>query len=211
MSLDEYPIDDDYIGVEKRPAAIGQSDEFRYDASHTYDRSDEGASGTARDVEIDQRSVSDHDRRGGTRTGFDPSDVEEGFLTRSVMRDGKLRTYSEWLRLLQHGYRDISLSRAQENADADTQTYIQTFTSVLEMSPYQGDRVTKLVESINMGHMAHYPREIIVLAVISVVANEDDRWIRDEQKFKDLVRDLDGSMEDVKNARRLVKEKSDLL
>lgn len=209
MSLDNHPIDDDYIGVQEQPAAVEQSDEFRYDASHTYDRSDEGLSGTARDVEIDRRRVSDRDRRGGTRTGFNANEVDDGHLARTVVRDGHRRTYSEWLRMLQNGYR--SSRRKGDNESADVQTYIQTFTSFLEMTPYQGDRTTRIVDSINMGHMAHYPREIIVLATLSIVANEDDRWIRDEAGFKELVRDLDSSMEDVKNARILVKNKSDML
>lgn len=208
MTLDDYPIDDDYIGVEEAQATVEQSDEYRYDASHTYDRSDDGLAGTERDVEIDRRSVSDRDGRGSTRTGFDANEVDDGPLARTVFREGKKRKYAQWLRTLQNGYR--SPRRRQENRLADTNAHLQTFTSVLEMTQFQRERARAIVNSVNMAHMAHYPRELIILATISIVANEDDRWIRDEMAFKDLVRDLDGSMTDVKNARRLVKRKSDI-
>ena len=212
MSLEDYPVDDDYIGVEEQAAEIPQTEgEFKLDIAHTYDRSDTAMSGTARDVEIDRRTVTDRDDRGGTRTGFNPSEATESNLSKMVIRDGKKRSKAQWLLLLQQGYRDISMSRAQQNADAETQSYIETFTSAVEMNSYQRDRTEAIVESINMAHMAHYPREVIILATISIVANEDDRWIRDESGFKGLVSDLDASLEDIKNARMLVKGKSSLL
>lgn len=206
MTLDDYPVDDDYIGVEEQAAEVSQSDEYRYDGSHTYDRSDIGMAGTARDVEIDRRDVTDRDDRGGTRTGFNSNEANEGVLSKIVIRDGSVWKYADWLRLLQIGYRDKT--RKAENENFDTQSYMEMFTSRLDMTTYQDERVRKIINSIDMSNMAHYPKEVVVLAVISIVANEDDRWIRDERTYKDLVTDLDSSMEDIKNTRRLVKEKS---
>jgi hypothetical protein len=207
--LTEFPVDGDYIDVETRTATLERSDDYRYDASHTFDRSDEGGTGTARDVEIDRKRVIDRDDRGRTRTGFDPADAEEGEMARTVYREGKKWVYAQWLRTLQNGYRDSD--RDIENSSNDRESYVDVFCSRLDMTPYQQKRVQSIVDSVNMKHMAHYPTEIVVMAIISVVANEDDRWIREEDMFKELVRDLDGSMQAIKNARILVKRKSDLI
>lgn len=215
MTLDDHPIDDDYIDVDKQPADISTHEptddelQYKFDASHTYDRSNAGVSGDASKVPIDEKRVVDRDDRGGTRTGFLAADVSDGYLSRAVTREGKTQKYAQWLMTLQDGHR--APNRDVDNSKADDRRYSDTFTSALDMTTHQRRRVERIVDSVNMKHMAHYPSEIVILGIISIVANEDDRWVRDEHTFKELVTSLDGSMDDVKNARILVKQKSDML
>lgn len=210
MTLEDYPVDDDYIGVEEEAADVSQSkDGYRLDLSHTYDRSDTAMSGSDIDVKFDRRPVTDRDERGGTRTGFDAGDTTLGRFSDTIIREGKQYTRAKWLRLLNDGYR--APERKAENEQTETDAYLSTFAARLELSDYQANRLEAIIESVAMDEFGPYPKEVIILASMSVVANEDDRWLRDEDAFKQLVSDLDSSMEDVKNARLLVKRKSPLL
>lgn len=204
--LDEYPIDTDYIGVDEQRADVTAGSTETFDASHTYDRSNDGGTGTERDVKIDAQTVSERDDRGQTRTGFNPFEASEGVLSKSVTRSGKTRSYAEWLMLLQNGYRDTS--RKTENMREEEKKFIETATSYLEMSTYQRERVKHIINGMNFRYLGPYPMEAAVLAAISIVANEDDRWVREEETFKRLVTDIDGSMRDIKNVRQLVKQNS---
>lgn len=211
-SLDNYPIDDEYIGVTEQQASTHESDvddpPYKYDASHEFDRTDTAMSGTEIDVKFDRKPVSDRDERGGTRTGFNAADAD-GFLGEQIYRNGKYQSRARWLMTLQNGYRDISLSRASQNSEMDRNHIVDTFSSRLDLTTHQHRRVKMVADEANMNEMAHYPIEVVVLAIISIVTNEDDRWIREEDMFKNMVRDVDGSMQGIKNSRNLVKRKSE--
>jgi hypothetical protein len=58
--------------------------------------------------------------------------------------------------------------------------------------------------------MAHYSSQMVVLAIISIVANEDNWFIRDEDDYRRLLEDTDTSLRDISNIRQLVRDKSDL-
>ncbi len=204
--LDDYPVDDDYIDVEEAQADTSRSNEIRFDASHTFDRSDDGTAGTPRDVEIDAQTISERDDRGQTRTGFNPSEASDGIMSKSVTRDGKEQTFAQWLRTLQDGYRDSS--RKEENMREEERKFIETTTSFLGMTEYQSERVKHIIDGMNFRYLGPYPMETAVLATISIVANEDDRWIREEDEYERLVSDIDSSMKDIKNVRQLVKNNS---
>jgi hypothetical protein len=204
-SLIRESVDEDALEPEN-DAPVGSIRAESVDHSHRYNRDDDAMSGTAVDVKIDRREISDRDDRGGTRTGFDGTEGGD-FYGKRVYRDGRERNYAQWLRLLHDGYR--SNRRKQDNYDADKQRWIDAITAELDVTPHQKRRVEHIVEDINMRYMAFYPTELVILAITSLVVNHDDRWIRNEDQFKHLVMDIDGSMDDVKNARLLVKEKTD--
>lgn len=147
------------------------------------------------DHTIDQ-GPQEHDGRATTRTGFNPYDSDD---------PEKFKRLLEW----QEDRWDPDHHTQQRYAGARRD--MKTFTSQLGMTKYQTERCVEILESVNTKHMAHYTVEIVSLAIISLVANEDNRWIRDEAKFRKLMLDLGATLRDVRKCRRLVKAKSDVI
>lgn len=219
--LTDYDIDDDYIGVDPQRAEI-TDDEDKYvpqderdvrwpqqpsvDTSHTFGRMEGDGSGNRTDEQIDARTATERDDRGG-ETGMDVSDAD-GYYGERIIREGKQRSRAEWLLLLNNGFR--SKERKQENQEADNQRWLDAFTAQLSLTDYQKSRVETIINSVNMAHFGTYTVEIITLGTISLVTQEDNRMIRDERAFKELLVDVNGSLRDIRRVRTLVKEKSDL-
>jgi hypothetical protein len=214
-SRDEYgigkPIDDDYIDVDPQRADVSSTEHEeeppiertpsaaeRYDLSMRLDASGGNGSAAESDGMIDQNAVYQNDGRSKTETFFYVQDVPK-----------ERRQQFQRLYRLQEGERDSE--RKELNRRTDRTRTISTFCSQLDMSSYHKDRVEHIMDSINMSHMAHYSSPMVILGIITLVANADDRFIRDETRFKDLVRDVGSDMSDIKNIRRLVRDKSDAL
>lgn len=213
--LKGYPIDTDYIDVETRRADVSLAshdpdDDTDFsevenvpaddmsgeatDMSYRYGILDgHGMGGTAWDHEIDENAPQEHDGRARTRTGFDPREANDSHLFRrlALWQDGM------WAN-----------ERSTRNNMADKKRWVSGFSSQLELTPYQQERVLYVAEDVDMSHMAHYKTEVVVLAIISLVANEDGRWIRDEKEFKQLVKSVGASARDVRSCRLLVRRKS---
>jgi hypothetical protein len=227
MTEEDYgigkPIDKSYIDVEVQRSDISHSGEAEKndnmdrsqasaqnfdvsaestDMSHRFDdASGSGASGETEEL-IDKNAIIENDGRSTTRTFYYPSEAPE-------------RVQKQFARMLrwQDGEYDESTpgGRRGQNLRADTRRWAETFTSHLGMNSYQQDRVLHIVEDLTMAHMAHYSAQEVILGTITIVANEDDRFIRDEQAFKDLVDDVGSDMYTIKRVRGLVREKSDQL
>lgn len=211
---DEYGIgkgiDEDYIDVETRRADVSprvDSDDDiertpeaaeRVDMSHRFDVADGSGAASAIEELIDENAVIEHDGRASTRTFFYVAEAAE----RSK------RQFERMIRL-QEGEGDPQ--RDVENRAADRRRTVDGFCSQLDMSDYHKERVEHVVGGLNMSHMAHYSSPKVILAIISLIANEDDRFIRDEETFRDLMTDVGTSLDELKNIRELVRQKSERL
>lgn len=207
----KYPIDKDYIDPPSERADVSTTKEDpddvdfsevedvsseHTDMSHTFMKDGSGLGGTAWDHEIDENAPQEHDGRASTRTGFDPRESDDP---------------RKWRRL--GAYQDgvWNPDRDQQNNAADQRRFVSMFSSQLGLSNYQKERCLKISADLNFAHMAHYPTETVVLSIISLVANEDGRWIRDEHQFHVLVRDVGATMKDIRSCRQLVRRKSNVL
>lgn len=200
-ALDGYPLDADYIDVEKKRADVSTTDEQeepevdRSEGSaeryHTFDRSVEWEDRVERDAPVE------HDGRAETRTGFDPRESKNA---------------KKWRRLnwRQDNPQEGDTPRLLK-ARKDRKT--KTLSSKLELTPHQVERSLYVIEDVGRldRGFAHYSLETILLSVISLVANEDGRWIRDEAMFKRLCRETDTSLADVRNCRQIVRDKTDAM
>lgn len=203
------PIDDDYIDVEAKRASIRTTTKEEdpkldrsdvsveeVDMSHIFDS--RNGSGAASDVDelIDETAIIENDGRSKTRTFFYPSEADDERRYRRLIR---------W----QDGEGDTQ--RAVENRAADRRRTIDIFCGHLGMGTYQRERVKSIMEDLNMSHMAHYSSEKVILAIISLVANEDGWLIRDNETYRDLIRDVNSSLKEIRKIRLLVKRKSDVI
>lgn len=150
------------------------------------------------DHEIDQ-GPQDHDGRANTRTGFDPRDADN---------PERYKRLVPW----QEGQWTSDVSRDTANNKADQRRWCQTFCSRLDVHGHQRERVMAIIEGVpRIDKMGVYKTEVIILAAISIVANENDRWIRDESGYRRLLRDLGASLRDIRKCRQLLKRKSEVL
>lgn len=202
-------IDDDYIDVEKERADVSISKETDSeneqiaDTTHEMDiRRGNGSSSKIEDL-IDKNAIIEHDGRADTRTFFRaveaPDDEEETF---------------ERLIGYQEGMWDQQSHETKQNK-ADRMRWMGTFCGQLDMTTHQHDRIEHVVEGLNMAHMAHYSSQKVILAVISLVADEDasrhGERMRDRDDFRRLLRAVDGDLAELKQIRKLVRDKSERL
>lgn len=222
------PVDEDYIDVEKRranvrvehtPASNGKNDssdgdELRrdrkaahhagdaLDTSFRLDAADGSGSASKLDERIDDEAVIEHDGRAETRTFFYPEQA-------SASSQEQFRRLIRW----QEG--EGSPQRDVRNRAADRRRYVDTFCGRLDMTEYQRERVKRVVDGINMSHMAHYNSQKVILAIISLVADEDASRhgtpMRDRDTFQTLVDEVNSSAMEVRKIRLLVRDKSDVL
>lgn len=228
MTLDDYEIDGDYIDVESKRADVTtnyEDDESADDTSDASESCSEDADGrgtytqgggdrtyrfdtgigsggsSAVDDLIDQDAVFENDGRSQTRTFFYADDDD-------YMTSEQKRQYRR-LAKLNDGWR--SPERKQQNSRADKRRWTSAFCGHLGIGGQIADRIEAIVMDINMGHMAHYRTETVILAVISKITEEHGRFIRDEDEFKRLVSDVDTNLGRITKARRLADEKTDML
>lgn len=205
----DYPIDDDYIDVEQRRADISDSgaaerdDELdRSPKSQITDRShaygDYKGSGASNEVDemIDENAIVENDGRSKTRTFFYPSEAPDR---------------RRWKRLsdIQNGRGEND--NTKRTLKADNRRWLDAMSTKLDITEHQHERAQHIVEGIELSNMAHYSAQAVLLAVISLVANEDDWWIRDDPMYKRLVDDVGCDLRDIRNIRRLVRDKSERL
>lgn len=204
------PLDDDYVDVEKRRADVTISTEQKSDTldrrgdgavdtqfsdvSHRFDVSGGNGSASQLDDLIDQNAIIEHDGRAETRTFFYVGEAPNG----QKRQYGRMLQYQE----------DMWSGMKNQQRAADRKRTIETFCAYLDMSEYHKGRVKRICDGLNMSHMAHYSSQKVILAIISLVANEDDRFIRDEDDFRTILRDIDSDLEEVRSIRDLVRRKS---
>lgn len=206
------PIDEDYVDVESSRADISVSEDeddnldrsplsrqtADIDMSHRFDIGRGSGAAEQIDDKIDENAVIENDGRSRTRTFYYPGEAPA-------------RARRRYRRMLRWQEGEGSPDRDVRNKTADRERWVDTFCSNLDMTPYQQRRVKFVCNGLNMKHMAHYSTEKVILAVISLVANEDARFIRDEEGYRDLLRAVGSDLSEVKSIRDLVRRKSDRL
>lgn len=145
---------------------------------------------------IDEKAVEENDGRSNTRTMFYASESasEQQYKRLAKLNDGM-----------------YSPDRKQQNAWADKKRWVDGFTSYVEMDATSEERVFTILKSLNMKHMGPYSTEKVILAIISIVANEHNRRIRSEDGYYQLVEDCATTLDEVSRVRRLVMEKCPIL
>lgn len=137
----------------------------------------------------DSTAVVENDGRSKTRTGFDARDAGN---SREVVRDGETLDYWNWLNQLNDGRKasDIESRKRRANAKRDA----LTFASQLGMTSFQKERISHIIQRLDTLHTeGGAPVEATVLALISLVANEDDWRIRREPLTTVEYEDEDGT------------------
>lgn len=128
---------------------------------------------SAEEDHSDSTAVIENDGRSKTRTGLDVRDSRD---SREVVRDNESFAYFEWLNQLNDGRKAPDLENRERRADAKRDA--KTFASQLGMTSFQKKRVTHLIDRLETLHFGNVPVEGTVLALISLVANEDGWMIR---------------------------------
>lgn len=220
---DEYgigkPVDDEYIDVKKRRADVSTGDEDEYDdnlhrspesaqisdmsahkidMSHRFDDASGAGASNQTDELIDENAIMQNDGRAPTNTFFYVVEAPE-------------RKQQQFARMYRHQEGVGDPDRRSQNRPADNRRDVEIFCAFVELGQYQTERVTAIVEDLELQHMAHYSVQEVVLGAITLVANERGRFIRDEDDFKQLVEDSGSDMYTVKRVRQLTRRKSDLV
>lgn len=176
--LSDYPIDDDYIGVDNwdPSSELGREqkvDVDEIDSSISAETAD-GALSAAKAAQ-DAENIIVNDGRSITRTTFWPSDVAK--------TADPNRSKLERLAALNDGER--SPDRPRQNSVADKSRIIDIFCGYCEV-PYR-DRVNYLYDHFDMSRKGSYSYEEVILAIISLVCQSNGRFVRNESNFIDLM------------------------
>ena len=173
--------------------------EINYDKSHLFITTHGGGSNMAIDDIIDEEAIIENDGRSNTRTFFYP---EEGNYANRKQE----RQYKRLIRW-QDGVGDSG--RAAANFKADNERTAKTFCSQCELTKFQTERVLYVMNDLDVNSYGHYSTEKVLLAVMSLVCNEDRRLLRDEPQFQSLVADMGMTMEQVRRVRKMTRERTD--
>lgn len=196
MTLDEHPIDEDYIDPPKGKATVNPVKEERtpeeIDKTHTF-LSGEAAE-TPR-VKFDQSAVENNDGRGDHSSMFygkdAPPEKREQFTKLASMNEG----------MWESGRDHKTKSNASDKAN-----FARMCCSNLEMTDYQKERVLWLTERVKVNMFGHYSYEHVILALISIVANEDGRWVRDENTFRTMTAENGLGLKEIRRLRIMMKD-----
>jgi len=212
------PVDDDYVEPDEPERVEVTVDEDDLDAAaredvwvsngHKLDTGSGMGSGGYFDDREDEKAVIENDGRSENDTFFYGEDAD---FADPVAKDGPNSHMPRGERLAKYndGWRINDGQRAPRNRKADRKRFIWMICSQLEVDATQRARIEHVVENIPLGEMGWYSSEKVILSVLSMVANEHGRWIRDEDGFRQIVVDLGMGLADVRNCRNLVRRKSD--
>lgn len=143
-------------------------------------------------AENDAQVPDEHDGRSGKATGFNPRDAPPD----------KVDYYERLSDWNERRWQTVKNDRRRADARRAAKTYMGRF----EPPVRNQERVIHLIDKLDDLEMGPIPYEITVLAIITLVANERGRWIRDERMFNQLLIDLDGSRKGIRKARQVVRD-----
>lgn len=148
------------------------------------------------DAVTDENKPEEHDGRAITNTGWNPKDMD----TKEEQRRWR------WLNTLNDDYR--SPESKEQKREADRERDAEAFMTELRCTPHQRERVLYLIDSFDGGSMGGTTKEeTLIMAVISLVVDEDDRVdreIRDEDEWDELLFALDIPQWKIGQARNLL-------
>lgn len=144
----------------------------------------------------DDDGAREHDGRSKTRTGFDAREVRDDDI---IERFGETYRRWEWLNHLHEGQQSRGYESNRRRADA--RRAAKTYMSRLELTEPQRERVLGILSGLETLNFGDKPYELTVLSLITLVANEDGRWIRDERDYRQILKNLDGSPQGIRKLR----------
>lgn len=163
-------------------------------ADHVDDRAGSAAASEIEEV-IDEDAIIEHDGRASTRTFFRPADASE-------------EKREQFERLI--GWQEDKWS-GMKNAQraADRMRTIGNYCGHLDIAESARKRITVIEESVDMSRMSYYSSDQVILGIVSLVANERGRFIRDEDDYRELLTNVDIDLDDIKTIRSMVKDQSE--
>lgn len=148
------------------------------------------------------------DQRANTETTFFESDIEELEVSRRRKERLKRMLRRQEGETPGESFAEGTQSRGQQNHGEWQRRLVCTFTARLDLTDHQKSRVKHLVlDVLDINSFAQYSTEDVIMAVTSMVANEDGRWIRDESEFKSLLDELDITLDDVTTVRQMARDR----
>lgn len=172
---------------------------LNFDSSYLFDTGFGAGSNQELDDMIDDAGIINNDGRSNTRTTF---------LVGDASYESKKR-YKQYKRLAKVNDGMWNSNRAADNFKADMRRITKTFCSQVDMRERQQERVQWVMDDMDINSFGSYSTEKVLLGVMSLVANEDRRLLRDEEQFHDLVLAVDMTMDEVKRVRQLIRDRTD--
>jgi hypothetical protein len=143
--------------------------------------------------DVADRSVPSHrDVEDGRRTDFDPSDA----------------TDSEKYRHLRRKWDELDSEGNTERRDADKQRLVSIISSQCGYTNPMRERFSYLTDELDFQEDVHRQASLeeIVLALGTLIANEQGWWIRREDEYEELRRGFDIPPKRVKLLRKCIQE-----
>ena len=154
----------------------------------------------------DANTPKSNDGRSITQTKFY---AQEADSDTPVRRDNNWMGKWEWLGKLNDGHRSSDNQGRIEKANARRD--LETWLSQLDANDFQKNRALEVYDSRSRnpdgdGYVGGIRKEIILLAVITLILNEDGRRVRSENKFQKMRDTLEVSKKELKNGRKRIHE-----
>ena len=172
---------------------------LNYDRSYLFGAGFGAGSNNEIDDMIDDAGIIENDGRSQTRTTFLAGEASYASEKR----------YNQYKRLAKVNDGMWDSNRGADNFKADMRRMAKTFCSQLELNSRQQERTLWVMKNLSVNSFGHYSTEKVIMAVISLVANEDRRLIRDEPEYRELVSAVGMTMDEVKRVRIMVRERTD--
>lgn len=163
-------------------------------------------SGDYWDDREDEQAVIENDGRSLNETFFYgesasfPEPIADRGPNSTMPRGERLAKYNDGWRI-NDGY------RAPRNRKADRERFIGVLCSQLEVATSLEERIRKVTEDLPLSEMGWYSSDMVILAVLSFVTNEQGRWIRDESAFREIMQAVGMDLSDLRSCRKLVRNK----
>ena len=147
-------------------------------------------------AERDANAVNEHDGRSDAPTGFNSNEKylaneskdHGGVDNPAIRRDGQYIKKWDWLNRLNDGHRTDGW-KGQSN-EANQMRFAKTVLSTIDCTGYQEERVCHLLSEQDGRSHGGKSYEITVLALVSLVLEDDGRYVREEDEWKQLRDDL---------------------
>jgi len=172
---------------------------LNFDSSYLFDTGFGAGANKELDDMIDDAGIINNDGRSNTRTTF---------LAGEASYDSE-RRYNQYKRLAKVNDGMWDSNRAADNFKADMRRITKTFCSQVELNSRQQERVQWVMDDMDINSFGSYSTEKVLLGVMSLVANEDRRLLRDEDSFRGLVVSVEMTMDEVKRVRQLIRDRTD--
>lgn len=187
----EFEIESMDLTIEKNEAAAVADEDW----SFLFGGYEGDGAATSLDELIDKNAIIENDGRSDTRTFYYVQDVD----------DNEQKRFARMLKW-QDGVGDKN--RRSANAAADKRRWIDAFGTQLDCTPLQKETAKEITESMNFKYFGNYSSEKVILGIISLVCERDERFIRHERAFQELMESVKLDQSGLRTCRRMVRERS---